>query len=314
MPHKQPQSCVSSCCGDGCSTNCDNTTDWNGRCCNWESFPAEMSNMFDGLVVNFGPTDIEVGTDRWRSEIIDLPGSFVTGLECQFVPQIFLGTGFYVSGSANLGLSFSGFKLALHRTNTGNASCTQIYNMWFGLSFSVSSVNTLNAIIRNALTPRHNEVWRTTDPLDLVLESGDPIVGHSVVRPCDGSNTSSNGGYGARGLFGLGATEGVTTSNCDAEMPLRFGWAIPFSIPIKILPPYFISNPVSGVMSVPTWVGCGVQGFANTNGFIGGVTPNSTKLPMTVKRSTSWGICPNLPINLTGQPNLGIQINRGLTI
>jgi hypothetical protein len=306
------------CCDVGCSTNCDNTTDWNGRCCNWESFPAEMSTMFDGLVVSFGPTDIPVGTNRWRSEIINLPGSFLTSLRCEFSPQLALGSAFYLTGSATLGLSFGGFKLALHRTNFDNAGCIQGYNIWFGLSFSVTSVDALDAAVRNARAGG-NIVWTSTNPSDLQLANGDSIVGHSVIKPCDGSNTSNNGGWGAFAtldFFGR-PNEGLAIQDCNIDMGLRFGWAVPSSINTRLLPPFFISNPVEGLLSVPTWVGCGVRPLLswNTqfNGVIG-VAQDGPKLAMTVKRSTTWGQCANLPVNVNGQPNVGLQLSRGIQL
>jgi hypothetical protein len=298
------------CCG--CSTNCDNTTDWNGRCCDWESFPAEMSNMFDGLVVNFGPTNIELAPNRWRSEIIDLPGSYITSLQCNFVPIGGIGITSVVTGTINLGLSFSGFKLALHRTDTGNAACLQTYNMWFGMSFSVSAINSINAVIRNQ---SGTEIWSTTNPAHISLANGSALAGHSVVRPCDGSNNAAPG-YGALAStpFGGPGGHGVNTTDCDAEMPLRFGWATPVSINARINPDTIFVSQALAFINVPTWIGCGVQGFYSGGPFLQGVTPNSTKLPMTVKRSTSWGECENIAVNVNAQPNIGLQLNRGLAI
>lgn len=307
------------CCCNTCDSQCSPTDEWNGRCCNWESYPPEMSNMFDGLVIDFGPTDILISGDpstsaAYRSEIIDLPGSYTTaGLYCSVVRPGSLGSS-SIYGSAYISFVYSNFQIALRRSVQtssslgGPARCFNTYSVWFGLRASVSMVTACTI----AYYSNSRELFRTTDPLDVLrADASGTLGGVSYLWPCDGTSGPQ---YGTT----------IEGSGCGDPIYLPFGIAAPTNIPASIKPPpqytYLDPSFLTCTVSCPGWIGCGVRGVFNGNGSSSGIMTvhsDPTKEKITIKRSTSWGQCANLPINPLPPVSIqrsGIGLNNGIQL
>lgn len=295
--HMQPQSCDTSCCDNPCDWPC-NDSDWYGRCCEWTSYPIEIAQLFNGLLIDFGPMSTQLSDTFWRSDIIDLPGSVVKLLpNLEVWSGIFLGTQFYITGIASVSVSYSNFKIAATRLDRLDDSCSQLLHIWFGLTTTISAVVSCDITVRRL--SNNSIVHRITNPSDIKDYTGTNLIGgKSVTMPCNGTNFGGN-------TTGLYLPPGTT--ECEVN-DLSFGWVAPSwvapdgngnDLNIKVPGgPSFPTTMFSGYLSFNSWVGSKVKAFFPYSfpSRALALFTDPLKPPFELKTTSSWGLCANAPV------------------